>query len=383
MGLDIHAVMPASSKSSPVAQGTANVPGSVAGGRGRFYPQLDGLRAVAILLVILDHHDGLNLPPAVAYVAAMGWIGVDAFFVLSGFLITKILLTYRPSLRAFGIFVLRRILRTWPLYFVLLAFTYLTFWNAPSWEQVNWFQHLLFLQNFTPRIVRTLGPTWSLCVEEHFYFIWPILVFLLPRRALLPALGVVLALSPLLRFWAWRHGLTWQVYFETQFHLDGLAAGGCVALLLPWHAASPRASRRVAVALLFLGAATAFAGFGRHWDVNDMIYRGTNVAFGFTSLAVSFAGLLWLLLHEERSLLVKLFSFTPLRYIGRISYGMYLLHYGLIALLLRIPYHRILGQVGDSWVFLFAFRIAVIVCVASISYRFFESPILRLKDRLK
>ena len=349
----------------------------------RFYAQLDGLRAVAVLLVLLCHMDDLNAPHLLGQIFIRGWIGVDAFFVLSGFLITKILLQCQPGSRGFGLFVLRRILRTWPLYFALLVLAFINFRGTATGAQIHWIRHLFFLQNYAQGVTRTLGPTWSLCVEEHFYFVWPFFIFLLPRRALLPILAVTFVSLPLLRLWAWNHGLSWQLYTETQFHLDGLVAGSCVALLLPWHTVRPRLSKWAAVGVLFLGAVAAAIGLWQDGTVKGMVLYGHNIVFAFTSLGAMSAGLLWLLLHEETSLLVKLFSLHPLRYLGRISYGVYLLHFAVIETVSRIPLRRVLGAWTDSWLFLMPLRIGAVIFVAAISYRFFESPILRFKERLK
>jgi peptidoglycan/LPS O-acetylase OafA/YrhL len=117
----------------------------------RFYPQLDGLRAVAILLVLMFHMSDLRLPGPLAYLASPGWAGVDAFFVISGFLITSILLNNVPGPRAFGLFVLRRTLRTWPLYFLILFIASLNLQHSMS--GTSWLQHLFFLQNYSPSFV--------------------------------------------------------------------------------------------------------------------------------------------------------------------------------------------------------------------------------------
>lgn len=347
----------------------------------RFYPQLDGLRALAILLVLMNHMDDLKLPGVLAYIRNLGWIGVDAFFVLSGFLITKILLGTRPEPLAFGRFVLRRTLRTWPLYFAVLTISFLALRHDPSGRATNWLQHLVFLQNYTPWFgARTLGPTWSLCIEEHFYFVWPFVVFLLPRRFLLWFLPAIFVSLPVIRFWGLHQAFTYkQLYTETQFHLDGLVAGSLVALVLSQFAVRRRLITWIGSGCFAVGIGTAALGFGFFWAV----MYGHNVVFGFTSLAIGFAGLLLLLLESDSSVLVKIFSIRPLRYIGRISYGVYLLQDGMISLLNRIPFHRVLGDVATSWEFVIPLRIAAAIGAAALSYRFFESPILRFKDRLR
>jgi peptidoglycan/LPS O-acetylase OafA/YrhL len=347
----------------------------------RFYPQLDGLRAVAVFFVLLNHMGDLNLPAPLAYMSSLGWIGVDAFFVLSGFLITTILLTCRPEPRAFGLFVLRRTLRTWPLYFAVLLAAFATIRLDVAGTQINWLQHVFFLQNYSAQFVaRSLGPTWSLCIEEHFYIVWPLFVFLLPRRVLVWVLPSIFVALPALRFWGLHHAFTYkQLYTETQFHLDGLTAGSFVALLVCWYSIRPRTILWTGYACLIAGIGTSLLGFWRSWNV----LGGQNVVFGFTSLAVTFAGLLLFLLVGEKSVLGRIFSLGPVRYIGKISYGIYLLHDGIISLLGRLVKHGFWGAIAESWIFAIPLRIGITICIAALSYRFFESPILRIKDRLR
>jgi len=350
------------------------------GGR-EFYPQLDGLRAAAVFFVLMNHMSDLSLPAPLAYISSLGWVGVYAFFVLSGFLITKILLTYKPGLRAFGVFVLRRTLRTWPLYFAVLLIAYLTIRYDAAGIRINWLLYLFFLQNYSPEfIARSLGPTWSLCIEEHFYVVWPFLIFLVPRRVIIWVMPAIFVTLPLLRFWGLHYAFTYkQLYTETQFHIDGLTAGSFVALLVSIYSIRRVTMLWAAYTCMIVGVGTALAGYWHGWDATE----GHNIVFGFSSVAVTFAGLLLFLLIDNLSIIARTFSIGPVRYLGRISYGIYLLHAGLFSLLGRIEQRRFLGALTESWILTIALRIGLTVCVASLSYKFFESPILRLKDRLR
>lgn len=350
-------------------------------GARRFYPQLDGFRALALLLVLAAHNKDLKLPGNLVYLFTAGWVGVDAFFVLSGFLITKILLDCEPSFRALGLFLLRRTLRTWPLYFLVLLAAWLTLRQTFTGAHINWLQHAFFLQNYAPQFVaRSLNPTWSLCVEEHFYLLWPFLVFLLPRRALVWLVPVIFCVLPVGRYWGMHHGFTLkQLYSETQFHMDGLVAGSFIALVFSRWGAKKSALIWVGYAFVVMGAVTSFVGYRQSWDPA----AGNDLIFGYSSVAIGFAGLLLLLLMKEGSMLAAAFSLRPLRYLGRISYGIYLLHDSVFSVLARIPLQRIVGSVAESWLFMISLRLGVSICVAALSYRFFESPILRLKDRLR
>jgi peptidoglycan/LPS O-acetylase OafA/YrhL len=279
------------------------------------------------------------------------------------------------------VFVLRRTLRTWPLYFATLLAAYLTLHISGTGERVNWIQHLFFLQNYAPDwVASSLGATWSLCIEEHFYIVWPLLIFLLPRRLLAWTMSGVFLSLPLLRFWGLHHDFTHkQLYSETQFHLDGLAAGSLVALLVFYYAVRPRTLKWIAYACLFVGTSCSLLGFWNGWDV----VRGDNIIFGFTFLAIAFAGLLMILLDGGGPVLGRLFGFGPVRYVGRISYGIYLLHMGIFALLGRLALQRFFGEWSESWAFSIPLRIGVTIGVAALSYRFFESPILRFKDGVR
>jgi len=351
-------------------------------GRGQhYYPQLDGLRAAAVFLVLMNHMSDLSLPAPLAYVCALGWIGVDAFFVLSGFLITIILLSYKPGPRAFGVFMLRRVLRIWPLYFVIVLAAYFTILHDPAGMKINWLQYFFFLQNFAPEfIARSVGPTWSLCIEEHFYLVWPFLIFLLPRRALAWVLPAIFLSLPFIRFWGLHHAFTFkQLYTETQFHLDGLVAGSFAALLISSNSIRPRTLLRLAYTCLAVGISASVLGYWNGWDATE----GHNVIFGFSTLAVSFTGLLLFLITGGSSFLGRVFSLGPVRYIGKISYGIYLLHAGLFSFLARLDHNRFMGAIEQRWILAIPLRVTLTVFVAALSFKLFESPILRLKDRVR
>lgn len=346
-----------------------------------FVPQLDGFRALAILLVLMNHMVDLRTPWPVSNICRLGWIGVDAFFVLSGFLITKILLGSKPGFRPISLFVLRRTLRTWPLYFLVLAVAFLVLHGDPSGQATNWISHVFFLQNYAPWFVtHSLGPTWSLCIEEHFYFVWPLLVFLVPRRWLYWALPVAFLTMPAIRYWGLHHAFTTkQLNTETQFHLDGLLAGSFIALGASRYGLRNRKALWFAWVALVLGAIMTLVGFRQDWD----IIFGRNTVWGFTTISIGFAALLQLVLRSESSLLAKIFSLRLLRYIGRISYGIYLLQDSVISLMDRAAVHRFMGEAASNWMLAIPLRIGLTICVAAISYRFFESPILRFKERLR
>ena len=205
----------------------------------REMPGLDTLRGVAVLSVVFYHGLHWWLPPALSISPAArllvlltspGWLGVNLFFVLSGFLITGILLDTRSSPNYWKSFYTRRILRILPLYLVVLFI--LRFYSGVSWKY--FLLCLFYMANFaTPRFGLGYGPLWSLAVEEQFYLVWPSLVrFLRPRRLAMVCL-TSLVLSPLLRYLSVCGTLPiGNPYSATWLVTDNLAAGALIATLL-------------------------------------------------------------------------------------------------------------------------------------------------------
>ena len=165
-------------------------------------------------------------------VASMGWMGVDIFFALSGFLITGILLRCERDAGGLRNFYIKRALRIWPLYYCLLAL----FCCELVWTRAPYpvFRCAVFVQNYLPQFAHphNFDQTWSLCVEEHIYLVWPILVLFLPRASLPWLLLSVLAGCPALRWAAVQHGVSAKlIYTASQYRLDSIALGSLLACL--------------------------------------------------------------------------------------------------------------------------------------------------------
>src|SRR5882762_6510727 len=349
-----------------------------------YIPQFDGLRGVAILLVLIGHSGFLEALPH-AGMLEYARFGVDLFFVLSGFLITGILTDSKGSRHYFRNFYARRALRIWPLYYLVL---FVAFVVVPLFEPAMrptaagvWPAFVFYVQNIALVHRDTypfgLGATWSLAVEEQFYLTWPLLVFLLKKRtlAIFSVLLVVVSLSLRLSFHF--HGAPLGfVHFFTLSRLDAIALGSLAALWLR----SPSCTfvRWRIRAYQFLGFGVAGTILAR-----ILMHRNSSVV-GYTFLAIAFTGLLGISLtsDSQSSLLGRSLSAGWLRYIGRISYGIYLLHYPLFILWARfvdtLGFYRAHKMAGN--LLAFVGQIALATIAASISWRFFEEPILRLKE---
>jgi peptidoglycan/LPS O-acetylase OafA/YrhL len=334
-------------------------------------PELDGLRALAVLAVVV-HHLFLNWGE---YMGSLGppakfsWIGVDIFFVLSGYLITGILLRSPPNRTSIANFYLKRALRIWPLYFILLGFVCLEahfIFHRPY----PWKISLVLLQNFLHAWPNMgFNQTWSLCIEEQFYLVWPFLIFYFPRRALPVILGGILAGSPLLRYWAMHHGVSTKLlYTATQYRLDPIALGSLLALAFHhgW-LSRQRAGQIGKIAVPVLGV-LAFAELH-----SNRMELGQRSSLLYTLIAFASAGLVTILVSPVKGFFHVWMASAPMRYIGKISYGLYMLH----PLVFGILAHAALRPVLAA-----PLALVLSFCAAALSWYLMESRLLQLKTKL-
>jgi peptidoglycan/LPS O-acetylase OafA/YrhL len=352
-----------------------------------YLPQLDGLRGIAILAV-LAYHLGSKLPSLhLETLTRYGWAGVDLFFVISGFLITGILLDSARSEHYFRNFYVRRVLRIWPLYFALLIFVFLLLpVLIPSLRERiftqchPWQSYLFFVQNFFVRDfgIGPVGVTWSLAIEEQFYLAWPLLVFLLPRKTLPFFLLAVIVLSPIARAFALLHGASpILLYTHTLYRLDAISAG---ALLAVW----ARSSRFFRPSTLRFFLATAFVGLGAS-ALTLRIFPATSASSNlrFSALAVLCFGLVGsALLVDQASGMSKVLNLAWLRYAGKICFGLYLLHV-IVFDVLAPERLRFLGTGWAGSLGVLAIDFAAAMVLATLSWKFFENPILKMKHRFE
>jgi peptidoglycan/LPS O-acetylase OafA/YrhL len=307
---------------------------------GGHVPALDGLRGVAVLLVLVFHFahidgEGGAVERALLGATRAGWAGVDLFFVLSGFLITGILLDARGGKGYFRAFYLRRVLRIFPLYYAYLAVLFLVLpailpsldvrTDTQGWLW-TYLGNVLFAREGGFHASPLTGHFWSLAVEEQFYLLWPLLVWWLPRRRLAALCVGLVAGAFALRFAI--HRTTFNAtaaYVLTPARMDALALGALVAIAAREPAWWPRV-RRIAPWVLALSVAAVAAV----WIGQGGFFGGDPAVqvWAFGPLAAGFAATLVLALGGEgASPFSRVLSGPALRGVGKYSYGLYVLHY--------------------------------------------------------
>ena len=354
-------------------------------------PELDGIRGVAIGMVILYHFGQSDRTDLLSSILDFGWSGVDLFFALSGFLITGILLETKTSLNYFRIFYLRRLLRILPLYtLILLVFFHavvplahhLHRWLAMPVSTEPWYW--VYLANWVighHRGINVLIPYWSLSVEEQFYALWPFVVLLCSERVLAYISGAVIAAAIVLRCLYSPDPGGILVYVWTPFRMDALALGALAAIVFrnrSWLASVDRW-------LVPIGAtaAAAVVGFcvaaGKTTGDTVLMQR-----FGFSLLGVAYSSVVLRCASRSGSggALCRLMRSKPLRRMGTVSYGWYLLHYIFyvaLELVLEQLEHRF-ALPNAVWVLLtIAIGGTLSYLAAEASWRLLEQRVLALK----
>jgi len=354
----------------------------------REMPGLDTLRGIAVLSVVFYHGLHWWLPPSLSIapgarllvlLTSPGWLGVNLFFVLSGFLITGILLDTRSRPNYWKSFYTRRILRILPLYLVVLFV--LRFYSGVSWRY--FVLCLFYMANFaTPRFGLGYGPLWSLAVEEQFYLVWPSLVrFLRPRWLAMVCVGS-LVLSPLLRYLSVSGILpTGNPYSATWLVTDNLAAGALIATLLRNPIATHARVRRWTIAMgLFSALLLAFGFYLQLMSKSTAI----GAAFQPEPFILLFSVLLLLSLQFGDHPLIFRLTRT-LRFYGYISYGLYLFHvlgFSVFQNLFSDMNHPLPVLTAGYLLLRFFGVLSALTLFCYLSRRTFEEFFLRLKDRL-
>ena len=370
----------------------------------RRFLALDGLRGIAVLLVVLAH--GTQAPGAQPRLLPetlkfSGWMGVVVFFVLSGFLITYLLLEERTRTGGISLsrFYVRRALRILPLYFTVLgAYVFVlplfdpgNFGSIYEADSLRDYYYLLaypfFLQNYlvNDSDVHFWGIEvfWSLAVEEHFYLFWPLLLVALRGRWLIPSLAGIMIVTFSLRALTRLEVLPSSndgVEQMTHTALDGLAAGCIVACLYHWRPGVLRIFSRRRWLYLLGWALLLFLVWAALKELplfptlpEAMYYRLTLATLAATIIVACLVG-------GARPTTRPILCSRPLTYIGKVSYGMYVLNPIVLLYVTKVvAYLGLLHGVG-YFVAITAY-LAIVIGVAGLSFKFFEAPILRFKER--
>lgn len=354
-------------------------------------PALDGVRGIATLTVLFCHFlfEDLYHDRWWWAVAHAGWLGVDLFFVLSGFLITGILLQKRNKPGYFSDFYRRRILRIFPLYYfslLLSVFAILVIDQQPhrlytGYDSLAWY--FAFIPNVALALKNDwlwqtnwvgLSHLWSLAVEEQFYMVWPLVVFLLPRKPLLFTCVAIIAMSAWIRMETdVVFGQKWSIasYVLPYCRMDGLAAGSLLAILRRYGWLTHKGLQRD------LGRDFTFAAF---MFVFYMLVAGNSHWRG-TWVALMFFGMVYFAL-DQKGLIKKLCELPFLMHIGTYSYGMYIFHQ-----MFRVVFEKIFRQplvaleLPEVMVQVLYLLLAGLTTygLARLSFKYIEKPFLDMK----
>jgi peptidoglycan/LPS O-acetylase OafA/YrhL len=360
-----------------------------------YFPELDGLRFVAFMMVYL-FHEGVPMPLLVRLIgrrAALAFLlnggyGVQLFFILSGYLIASILLREearygRIDLRAFWV---RRMLRIWPLYYLIIVLGFAVIpavtgeIGTPAYKlavRTHLAPFLCFLGNWSIALVRPmpyecLSVLWSVCVEEQFYLIVPLLIALVVPRYRVAAVGTLMIGSIGVRWYcAHSSDANQLIVFNTLAQFDTLLSGVLLAILLGWERERRRLTRWLRFLQWPLYAAIA-------WGMSQPLGRGSawHRTWDYVWIWICGVGIVMVAVWG-RGWLRAVLSYSRLVWLGKISYGLYMYHQ--IALLSVMDSTARSPLFANKEELLSIAAFALVVVMAAVSYYGYERPFLRLK----
>jgi len=363
------------------------------------YAGLDGLRAIAFLMVFLLHADNFGI----------GWAGVQLFFVLSGFLITGILLDLKKKFSRKDYFIKfygRRFLRIFPLYyFYLFAMLALTFglenlnFAVPQMElfhaqfpfAVSYIYNFFWMTSTNLSIF--LSHFWSLCIEEQFYIVWPLLIFLVPEKQMKTLFLAAIAGGLLFRlgftiayqihpFSFVMRGAWYGIYALPFSHIDAFGLG---AYLSKYQI--PKADKQLAVFMILVplaGYLSQFLSTGSIGSVDAFGYPffmkdGFQFIWGYSLLDYLFVLIISAVIRGGA--FWEFLSWKPLAFLGKISYGLYVYHLAVTWFVPRLLTGILTGQSLWTKILLTVVEFFVTLLISVLSYFLLEKPVLSLKDQ--
>lgn len=360
--------------------------------------ELDGIRGIAILLVFAFHAfkraSYFTANPILDYIAkltSIGWIGVDIFFVLSGFLITSILLQKKGEKDYFKNFYARRVLRIFPLYYLMLGVT-ISFMSVVEPDvQTHILERLPFYLLYQQNWLMAAGDlppiylliTWSLAIEEQFYLFWPFLIYFLQKRALVVANISIILLSIIVRIIVALvsndpTSALYIAYYSTITRLDTLALGALIAIIFKESVLWQEKLKKIALPALLCSMVLVLIVV--LMPNSDQLYNNVPVRLtGYTVLAIMGGSSIVISLTYERSFLLRrFFRNKVLRFFGQYSYALYLIHPLILQIFLDILWDaKFRGwQAYVSYLFI-SFSLTIILSM--LSWNLMEKRMLSLK----
>ncbi len=360
----------------------------------RRIPELDGLRGIAILLVVSFHYlnnqlvgSGTAIGKAIAKLTAFGWVGVDLFFVLSGFLIGNVLLRNFESGNFFSTFYIRRILRIIPNYFLLIIvyviISNLSVFNdniflthhqtIPLWSYFAML-HNFFMAHFNSMGNASMSITWSIGIEEQFYIVFPLLMLVFKRKGLPYLLAAAILLAPFFRA---QHNTWIPPYVLLNCRMDAIAFGILIAWLNTQSMLSSVVDRFFYFLIGLLLTVILICGY-LFWQFNDLgVFKQTLFSVVF-SIGLMFS------LTRTAGWYGSILRLKPLVWIGTISYSLYLFHYIILGLFQHFNNNLTgLGINNGKDIIISLLALSASFLFSWLVYRFLETPMVNIGKRFR